>query len=151
VSDPLCTEGFQLLHAVHSVEKFLSELKRRDCNFDVLFFEDHENLCVAKEAVGSTRGTKHRLTRRILIQHFTKSNLDFKVLEFKSFESDECRNYLSSNAVHFVLCDDGRDSSADQAIHLQHLIWKVMTSGIHIAIINSVTWRSSKVSFLAVM
>ena len=52
VSDPLCTEGFQLLHAVHSVEKFLSELKRRDCNFDVLFFKDHENLCVAKEAVG---------------------------------------------------------------------------------------------------
>lgn len=136
---------------MHSVEKFLSELKRRDCNFDVLFFENHENLCVAKEAVGSTRGTKHRLTRRILIQHFTKSNLDFKVLEFKSFESDECRNYLSSNAVHFVLCDDGRDSSADQAIHLQYLIRNVITSGIHIAIINSITWRSSKVSPLAVM
>ncbi|KAL3608254.1 hypothetical protein FPOAC2_03248 [Fusarium poae] len=138
-------EGFQLLHAVHAVEKLLSELKRRDCNFDVLFFRDHENLCVPQHAVGSTKGAKHRLTRRILIQHFIKSNLDFRILEFDSFESNECKSYLSSHGVHFMLCDDGRDGTTDQATHLQYLIWKVMASGRHVAIINSITWKSSKV------
>ncbi|GKU07020.1 dead deah box helicase [Fusarium langsethiae] len=138
-------ECFQLLHAVHSVEKLLSELKRRDCNFDILFFRDHENLCVPQQAVSSTKGAKYRLTRRILIQHFIKSNLDFRILEFASFESSECKNYLSGHGVHFVLCDDGRTSSIDQATHLQHLLYKVLTSGRHVANINSITWKSSKV------
>ncbi|KAL6921861.1 hypothetical protein FSHL1_005829 [Fusarium sambucinum] len=138
-------KGFQLLHAVHAVEKLLSELKRRDCNFDVLFFRDHENLCVPQQAVSSTKGAKHRLTRRILIQHFIKSNLDFRIIEFDSLESNECQNYLSAHGVHFILCDDGRASTTDQATHLQYLIWKVMASGRHVAIINSITWKSSKV------
>ncbi|QPC77480.1 hypothetical protein HYE68_008232 [Fusarium pseudograminearum] len=138
-------EGFQLLHAVHAVEKVLSELKRRDCNFDVLFFRDHENICVSQQAVGSTKGAKYRLTRRILIQHFIKSNLDFRILEFDSFKSNECKNYLSGHGVHFMLCDDGRAANVDQATHLQHLIMEVMESGRHVGIMNSITWRSSKV------
>jgi hypothetical protein len=44
-----------------------------------------------------------------------------------------------------MLCDDGRASSIDQAIHLQNLIWKAIASGRHVAIINSITWGSSKV------
>jgi hypothetical protein len=44
-----------------------------------------------------------------------------------------------------MLCDDGRAGSTDQATHLQNLIWKTMASGRHVAIINSITWRSSKV------
>ncbi|KAM0540338.1 hypothetical protein ACHAO7_011274 [Fusarium culmorum] len=138
-------EGFQLLHAVHVVEKVLSELKRRDCNFDVLFFRDHENICVSQQAAGSTKGAKYRLTRRILIQHFIKSNVDFRVLEFDSFKSKECKNYLSGHGVHFMLCDDGRAANVDQATHLQHLIREVMESGRHVGIINSIAWRSSKV------
>ncbi|RGP72272.1 dead deah box helicase [Fusarium sporotrichioides] len=96
-------EDFQLLHAMHSVEKLLSELKRRDCNFDILFFRDHENLCVPQQAVSSIRGAKYRLTRRILIQHFIKSNLDFRILEFASFESNEYKNYLSGHATQGLI------------------------------------------------
>ncbi|KAF4957474.1 hypothetical protein FSARC_11310 [Fusarium sarcochroum] len=137
--------GFQLLHAIHAVEKVLSELKRRDCNFDVVFFRDLEDLCVPKEVVGSPKVAKYHLTRRVLIHHLTKSNLDFQILELDSFESEECKNYLSSHAVHFMLCDDGRDDDTEKAIRLQHLIWKVISSGRNAALINSIAWRSSKV------
>lgn len=144
-SDSIFVEGFQLFHAVHAVEKVLSELKRRDCNFDVLFFRDHENICVSQQAAGSTKGAKYRLTRRILIQHFIKSNVDFRIFEFDSFRSNECKNYLSGHGVHFMLCDDGRAANVDQATQLQHLIREVMESGRHVGIINSIAWRSSKV------
>ncbi|KAM0200221.1 hypothetical protein ACHAPI_002645 [Fusarium lateritium] len=137
--------GFQLLHAVHAVEKFLSELKRRDCNYDIIFFRDLQGVCVPKNVISSTKAVKYHLTRRILIQHLSRSKLDFEVLELDSFESEECKNYMSSHAVHFILCDDGTASSPEQAAGLQYLIWKIIASGRHTAIINTTTWRSSKV------
>lgn len=32
-------DGFQLLHAVYAVECFLANLKKRKCNFHLVFFE----------------------------------------------------------------------------------------------------------------
>ncbi|GKU11602.1 unnamed protein product, partial [Fusarium langsethiae] len=74
-----------------------------------------------------------------------RSIVDFKILEFDSFESQECRMYLANNAIHFILCDDGRGVSIDQSVRFQHLIWKVISSGRNVAIINSISWKSSKI------
>ncbi|KAF4466491.1 dead deah box helicase [Fusarium albosuccineum] len=134
--------GFQLLHAIHAVEKFLSNLKKRDCNFDVVFFRDLGDVCVPPS---SKHPYKFNLTRRIFIQHLTRSVVGFKILEFDSFESDECKTYLASNAIHFVLCDEGGGASLEQTVRLRHVIWKVVNSGRNVAIINSIAWRSSKV------
>jgi hypothetical protein len=111
-----------------------------------MFFRDLQNVCVPKNVSGSTKAVKYHLTRRILIQHLSRSKLDFEVLELDSFESEECKDYISSHAVHFFLCDDGTASSPEQAASLQHLMWKIVASGRHTAIINTTTWRSSKVS-----
>ncbi|RSL77409.1 hypothetical protein CEP52_017720, partial [Fusarium oligoseptatum] len=86
--------GFQLLHAIHAVEKFLSSLKKRDCSFDVVFFQDLEDICVPDGATGSNYASKYLLARRILIQHLSRSDIDIKVLELGSFESGECSDYL---------------------------------------------------------
>ncbi|KAF5638945.1 dead deah box helicase [Fusarium tjaetaba] len=137
--------GFQLLHAIHAVEKFLVDLKNRDCNFDLVFFRDSEDVYASQGSAGSKHPYKFKLTRRILIQHLTRDVVDFKILEFDSFQSQECRMYLANNAIHFMLCDDGRGASLDQSIRLQHLIWKVISSGRNVAIINSISWKSSKV------
>ncbi|KAF5608666.1 dead deah box helicase [Fusarium pseudoanthophilum] len=138
-------KGFQLLHAIQAVEKFLVDLKTRDCNFDLVFFRDFENVCTSQGSAGSKHPYKFKLARRILIQHLTRGVVDFKILEFDSFESQECRMYLANNAIHFMLCDDGRGTSLDQSVRLQHLIWKVISSGRNVAIINSISWKSSKV------
>lgn len=39
-------EGFQLLHATYTVERFLAQLHRRSCNFHVVFFKDHAHGCI---------------------------------------------------------------------------------------------------------
>ncbi|KAF5966917.1 dead deah box helicase [Fusarium coicis] len=137
--------GFQLLHAIQAVEKFLVDLKNRDCNFDIVFFRDFEDVCASQGSAGWKHPYKFKLTRRILIQHLTRSVFDFKILEFDSFESQESRMYLTNNAIHFILCDDGRGASLDQSVRLRHLIWKVISSGRNVAIINSISWKSSKV------
>ncbi|KAF5637108.1 dead deah box helicase [Fusarium sp. NRRL 52700] len=137
--------GFQLLHAIQAVEKFLVNLKNGGCNFDIVFFRDLENVCAAQDSAGSKHPYKFNLARRILIQHLTRSIADFKVLEFDSFESQECRKYLANNAIHFILCDDGRGVGLEHTVRLQHLIWKVINSGRNVAIINSISWRSSKI------
>ncbi|KAI3574038.1 hypothetical protein IWW34DRAFT_823643 [Fusarium oxysporum f. sp. albedinis] len=137
--------GFQLLHAIQAVEKFLVNLKNGGCNFDIVFFRDFENVCASQDSAGSKHPYKFKLARRILIQHLTRSIVDFKILEFDSFESQECRTYLANNAIHFILCDDGRGVGLEQTVRLRHLIWKVVNSGRNVAIINSISWRSSKI------
>ncbi|EXL39954.1 hypothetical protein FOCG_17456 [Fusarium oxysporum f. sp. radicis-lycopersici 26381] len=137
--------GFQLLHAIHAVEKFLANLKNKDCNFDIVFFRDLENVSASQGSAGSKYPYKFKLARRILIEHLTRSIVDFKIFEFDSFESRECRTYLASNATHFMLCDEGRGVDLEQTVRLRHLIWKVVSSGRNVAIINSISWRSSKI------
>ncbi|KAG5810187.1 hypothetical protein H9Q74_014075 [Fusarium xylarioides] len=110
--------GFQLLHAIQAVEKFLVDLKNRDCNFDLVFFHDSEDVYASQGSAGSKHPYKFKLTRRILIQHLTRGVVDFKILEFDSFESQECRMYLANNAIHFILCDNGRGASLDQSVRL---------------------------------
>ncbi|KAJ4309438.1 hypothetical protein N0V84_011507 [Fusarium piperis] len=140
--------GFQLLHAIHAVEKFLSSLKKNDCSFDLVFFQDLEDVCVPDGVRGSNHASKYLLARRILIQHLDRSDIDIKVLELSSFESDECNDYLASNAIHFMLCDEGRGDSREQTIRLRHLIWKILDSGRNVAVINSIVLKSSKGSLL---
>lgn len=136
------------MHAIQAVEKFLVKLKNADCNFDIVFFRDFENVCASEGSAGSKHPYKFKLARRILIQHLTRGIADFKILEFDSFDSQECRMYLANNAIHFMLCDDGRGASLDQSVRLQHLIWKVISSGRNVALINSISWKSSKVSLI---
>jgi hypothetical protein len=128
------------------VEKFLANLKKVDCNFDIVFFRDLEDVSASHGSAGSKYPYKFKLTRRILIQHLTRSIVDFKVLEFDSFESQERKTYLASNAIHFMLCDEGSEVDQEQTVRLRHLIWKVVSSGRNVAIINLISWRSSKVS-----
>lgn len=128
------------------MEKFLVKLRNGGCNFDIIFFRGFENVCASEDSAGWKHPFKFKLARRILIQHLTRSIVDFKILEFDSFESQECRTYLANNAIHFILCDDGRGVGLEQTVRLQHLIWKVVNSGRNVAIINSILWRSSKVN-----
>ncbi|KAF0322393.1 DEAD/DEAH box helicase [Colletotrichum asianum] len=61
-------DGFQLLHAVHAVETFLSKLQERGCNFHVLWFDSQEQLCVPHDVLEKSRH-KYLLTRAVLMEH----------------------------------------------------------------------------------
>ncbi|KAM0285639.1 hypothetical protein ACHAQH_001345 [Verticillium albo-atrum] len=156
-------DGIQLLHAVYTVEKFLDELRQRGCNFDVLFFNAHAN-AVLPESVTAENASpavaKFALARTVLIEHLkrhARNGGDAPVRQanvsvFDDFDSDDFRRYRAENAVHFFLCNEGisygeNDESvgAGRTVVLRHFIYRLVSEGYHVAVINDVQFMSSKI------
>ncbi|SPO02147.1 related to antiviral protein and putative helicase [Cephalotrichum gorgonifer] len=107
--------GFQLLHAIYAVEAFLDNLERRGCRFNIVWFDNEEDLCVPPSAKNPE---PYLLTRAIIIKHFARHNelsesgkLSF---QFSEVDTAEYGQYLKDNAVHFFLCLDGYTSFGDE-------------------------------------
>ncbi|KAF6835307.1 dead deah box helicase [Colletotrichum plurivorum] len=127
--------GFQLLHAVHAVETFLSRLKDRGCNFHLLWFDSQEELSVPYEVPEKYRH-RYLLTRQVLIEHFRSLDLNGEPASdrpsgnsasaapmsfvFPSINSDQFGAYIEEHYLHFILCSRGG------AIHdkrkMEHLV-----------------------------
>ncbi|PNP52574.1 hypothetical protein THARTR1_06921 [Trichoderma harzianum] len=139
-----------LLHAVYFVEKFLSNLQKRGCDFDIVFFRDLRDVCVPHL---SGFEYKYQYARAVIIKHLQrytkecakKTGARSSVLEFNSFASKEFQDYLKGLPIHFVLCHDGVESEdvKDTTI-LRYLIRRLISLGKNVAIINSLKWKSSK-------
>ena len=104
-----------MLHAVYAVENFLHGLVRRKCNFHVVFFDNHEDLCVRCDGPTSSR-LKYLVTRDILVRHLQlnrgQQNSDLQIRVFSSIQSEDFINYLSTTGVYFLMCHDGASTSA---------------------------------------
>ena len=144
-------DGFQLLHAVYVVELFLSNLYRRDCNFDVIFFDSLAQTCVPCES-REEDAHKYLLTRSILIHHLSRSSPspeDSKsrprVLRFASPQDSKLQQYLTQHTVHFFMCHDGDDDLKDDSLALKHLIHTFLSEWGNVALIQFVKWQSSRV------
>ncbi|KAG7134234.1 putative helicase like protein [Verticillium longisporum] len=156
-------DGMQLLHAVYVVEKFLDELRQRGCNFDILFFNAHANT-VLPESVAAENASmataKFALARTVLIEHLKRharnggnaSDRRTNVTVFDDLDSEDFRRYRAENAVHFFLCNEGtsygeNDESvgAGRTVVLRHFIYRLVSEGYHVAVINDVQFMSSKI------
>ncbi|KFA45643.1 hypothetical protein S40293_08914 [Stachybotrys chartarum IBT 40293] len=147
--------GFQMLHAVHAVESFLSNLQQRGCSFHILWFDDYETL----SAPSASRANLHKyvLTRTVLKEHLrhvpeTAGNetddrgprpdrgINF---DFSSPSSSAFQTYASQNPLHFILCsgDPEDDCSADGLAIMSHFAWMGYTLGFF----NNFEFKSSKV------
>ncbi|KAL6805406.1 hypothetical protein J3E68DRAFT_441857 [Trichoderma sp. SZMC 28012] len=143
-------DGFQLLHAVYFVERFLSNLQKRGCDFDIVFFRDLRDVCVPHL---SGFEYKYQYARTVIIKHLQRHTMKCakqigtrsSVLEFNSFSSKEFHDYLKGLPIHFVLCHDGVESEdvKDSTI-LRYFIRRLISMGKNVAIINSLKWKSSK-------
>ncbi|KAK9443925.1 DEAD-like helicase [Metarhizium brunneum] len=147
------TNGFQLLHAIFAVENFLQNLRRRGCNFHVVWFTDHEELCVPRD-VSDALASGYRLTRAILIKHLKQDTGSTDPaersisLQFESIQSYEFQEYLTQNAIHFFLSLDGQGidtHSAANEIRYLKFVYYLAHKGYNLAIINNLEFVSSKV------
>lgn len=143
-------DGFQLLHAIHAVETFLDNLKRRGCKFHVIWFDDHEELCVPTSAKQSER---FLLTRAVLIKHLARHGAsgNGKVsFQFPSMESAGYDQYLKENAIHFFLCLNGRTipGALERAKGMQYLgiVYRFGLRGYSVSFLDTLEFVSSKVS-----
>ncbi|KAF7883407.1 uncharacterized protein EAF02_005327 [Botrytis sinoallii] len=125
-------DGFQLLHAVYVVERFLENLVKRHCNFHIAFFEENRQLCVPP-GVKSTHRARYLLARTAIRQHLHHklplSHPEIVVNTFPSLESKEFSSYLHATPIHFVMSHDGAAtakqprSSKEEKTILRGLIW----------------------------
>ncbi|KAF1981705.1 P-loop containing nucleoside triphosphate hydrolase protein [Aulographum hederae CBS 113979] len=101
--------GLQLLHAAYNVEAFLNGLLRRKCNFDIVFFEEHEPLCVPPFAVADK--AKYLLARAAVIRHLqvnlTAAHPEIRVQVFKNVEAPDFVQYRDAAGLYFMMCHDG--------------------------------------------
>ncbi|KAM3499417.1 hypothetical protein MY10362_007323 [Beauveria mimosiformis] len=138
-------DGFQLLHAIHAVEEFLKKLELRGCQFHIIWFENHEQLCMSSSAAASGF---HRLTRAILIKHLRQSSAGNKItFEFPNVKSPAFQQYTAKNPLRFFLCLDGFILDEDKSpFAMRHLAFinQLSSRGYSVALINSFEFDSSK-------
>jgi hypothetical protein len=111
------SDGFQLLHAVYIVEKFLQDLLSRRCRFQIICFDQNEDLCVPPNA-DHTDWPKYALARSIISRHLARNlNLDNRLVfkRFISFTSVDFKQHLNESGAYFIMCHDQIPQQACQA------------------------------------
>jgi hypothetical protein len=156
--------GFQILHAVWLVEKYLSNLIRRNDNVDIIFFDRYADYCVPPNV---RNPTKYLLARSVIIQHLKSHAQQVKVLCFPHLESHAFEEYLSQTGCYFAMCSDGasyaysKANSAQLVDHevslhtsdhemkpqagLRSIILSLSLKKVDVALLNGLTWQDSKI------
>lgn len=135
--------GFQLLHAIHAIESFLSKLSDRGCNFHIVWFDGYKHLCMPHD-VPDEHAYMYLLTRAVIIQHLPNVNY-----RFTGFSDNTFRHYLRQTSLHFFMCCDGGtthlDNITDVTLDRLSIGYRFACSGICLAFIDDIEFRSSKV------
>ncbi|KAH6623294.1 hypothetical protein F5144DRAFT_457365, partial [Chaetomium tenue] len=148
--------GFQLLHVVHAVEAFLVKLRDRGCIFNVFWFENEADVCMPSEVrADSSRASKYRLARAVLIQHFSsptslsEPNATRFSHTFPNLASRLFREYLDSHPLHFFLGSNAHDEfpDIDQQSTPLGMLYLMASAGYYVAFIEGVEFKSSKAYF----
>ena len=165
------TAGFQLLHAVYNVEHFLQNLRQRRCNFHIVFFEDHESLCVPPKTASHT--TSKLLLARAAVKRHLEANVaeltlpSIELHTFRSTSDEAFARYLFTTGVYFVMCHDGAFNNSTQTLstsdhrmngsaprdefetsrkaRFRGMILLLLSWGYNIALINGLEWHDTKV------
>lgn len=164
--------GFQLLHAVYAVEYFLQGLIQRKCNFHVVFFDNHRELCLPRGVPVIDR-PKYILARAAIQRHLSVNlRQSHPALEIHSFASEQdtaFRAYLKATGIYFVMCHDGANpvplstdpslpgaNEEDQAeidaqetsrkVAFRTMICWLINESYNVALINGLEWADTKVA-----
>lgn len=147
-----------MLHAVYIVEKVLQELLSRRCRFQIVCFDQNEDLCIPTNS-DQTDYPKYALARSVIFRHLARNvNLRNRVVikRFASFTDAEFVQYLNESGTLFVMCHDGampEDSVAfSHASHLRKVNLRTMISWFignqfNVALINELRCSDSKVCY----
>ena len=160
-----------MLHAVFLVENFLHNLARRKCNFHIVFFDAHANLCIPP-AVSAENRPKYDLARSVIIAHLRAnlktSHTNVKLFTFPSLQDVAFRKYLRTYGTYFIMCHDGAstktapsldlDTENAEAINIEssekeslyitafrHMIFDFIANGYNVALVNGLEWLDTKV------
>ena len=152
--------GFQMLHAVFLVERFLENLIKRHCWFHIAFIDQHSMLSVPA-GVSKNDYPHYLLARSVVIRHLQlhlPESSGIHIHIFPSPRSEVFDQYLSLSPFHFVMAHDGDPpatgkvgtkpvSNRQAKVLLRGNIWWFNTHRLSVALINRIQFRDSKVGF----
>jgi len=163
--------GFQLLHATYVAEKFLEDLRKRNCVFDVVFFDQHSSICLP--AWNPDYAWKYVFAREVILRHLQSLKRDGETFawKFATVTDEAFGNWLSQREPLFVMAHDGDDILAQRGDdnseegsqelnededdttakewEVKAMIYRFMHmgKGYNVGLINSVRFEDSKVCF----
>lgn len=158
------------------MEYFLNGLVQRKCNFHIVFFERHEELCIPR-GTSASNSNKYTLARAAIIRHLSvhlrKSRPSIELHVFQSLNDTKFLHYLNASGVYFVMCHDGANpipASQDPSILVKSeaertrienqetsrkvafraMICWLINQGYNAALINGLEWADTKVMTMVV-
>ncbi|KAI0073118.1 P-loop containing nucleoside triphosphate hydrolase protein [Panus rudis PR-1116 ss-1] len=146
--------SFQILHALHSLERLLNEFHRRSAVFDVIFWDDnrHHSLLTGESAY---KFASRSLARSILIQHL--KNLDVTVHVFENTQDPEWNSYLRINRPMFAMVNDGgnfdeltKPMAIERALFQRILMHDLISQGVSVSLLQGAEFRDSKINSLLI-
>ncbi|KAF8671655.1 P-loop containing nucleoside triphosphate hydrolase protein [Rhizoctonia solani] len=98
---------FQILHAIYRLEQEIQQLKQRNCNFEIVFFESNKHGTILTGANKFTTASRY-LAREILKAHISQlSKVGIHSANFKDLKDPEWHNYVSTKQPMFVILHAG--------------------------------------------
>ena len=139
-------EGFQLLHAVYLVERYLQRLLERRCVLKIVFFDDHQHLAIPAHAP-TCRHQAYLLAREVVIGHLTK-NTQIETTRFSGLPDPRFQRYLADNDVYCFLCHDGAAETPGEhphALSFIALISRLICMRYNVALCHELDWKDTKI------
>ena len=149
---------------MYLVEQILQNLFKRGCQFDIVFFHEHESNCVPS---GSRHSPRYLLVRKIIIRHLRANSTKINVFRFRSIHDTMFHEYLESSSSLFAVCADGstyrtnraeslsleshaseesaRTIDKGRSRRLRGIIYQLLHLGLDIALLNGLDFQDSKV------
>ncbi|KAK6356695.1 hypothetical protein TWF718_001037 [Orbilia javanica] len=149
-------DGPQMVSAIYALERFLSNLRRRGCNFHVVFFESHKHLCFNQPRTNLNQAWRSILVREAAIQHLKESlqpDNPVKIFHYSSLYDLGFENYLQEWKPYFALAHDIQSSTTrNQKRRLMQsgILWKLLSQGYNVALLDKVEFKDSKIMTLVV-
>ncbi|EPS44374.1 hypothetical protein H072_1644 [Dactylellina haptotyla CBS 200.50] len=144
------TDGPAVVHGIYVMEKFLSNLKQRGCNFHIVFFEAHKLLSFDHGKVDSDKAFRYILIREAFTCHLQQSissDNPVKVHFFNSLNDLAFKKYLDEAKPYFCMAHDATTTNGDrkEQYYLQSaILCRMMLNGYNIALLDTVEFKDSK-------
>ncbi|KAI9511439.1 P-loop containing nucleoside triphosphate hydrolase protein [Russula earlei] len=142
--------SFQVLHAVHSMERLLNEMSRRSAVFDIVFWEDTRHLTL--KGGNELLVTSRLLARALLFSHLVEhsSEMGLEVYAFLGLTDPAWNAHRQRTKPMFVMLNDGGtpdDGDYEMAARIliqRTFIFGLLTSGVGVTLLRAAEFRDSK-------
>ncbi|CAE6339059.1 unnamed protein product [Rhizoctonia solani] len=147
---------FQILHAIYRLEQEILQLKQRNCNFEIVFFEANKHGTILTGSSDFVMSSRY-LAREILKSHISQLsvNADIQSAGFQDLEDPMWQEYITTKQPMFVLLhagppldtviDSGNNIALSRTIIARTFLRNLLASRIAVSTMNQIKYVDAKV------